>query len=153
MSIRTNILAIKEGLNDWAKKYSGSVHIANDVPHLFKLLGESPGAPRIGILFAGETVRNEHDSDVSRRVDRKFWIAVSRGYSLQAWQGKSLVDGIAKGAPMFDLVEDARNSVLNVSFDIEAEPTPYYRGIELLNFGGVTLDCYRIEIAVGADIC
>ncbi len=152
MTIRENILAIQAGLQTWAQANAGSVHIANDVPHLFKLLGEAPGAPRIGILFAGETIRDEANADVTSRVDRKFWIACSRGFSLQAYPGKSLVEGIAKGRPMFDLIEDAREAVRCVRFDVAGESIPYYKGIELLNFEGITLDCYRIEISVTADI-
>ncbi len=152
MTIRGTMQIILQALQVWAQENNGSVHVANDVPHLFKLLGEAPGSPRAGILFAGETIRDPENADVTGRVDRKFWVAVSRGHSLQSYNGKSLMDGIAGGLPMFDLVESARDALREILLQGPGENAPYYMGIELLNFEGVTLDCYRIEIVLAADI-
>jgi hypothetical protein len=129
------------------------VKIAHDVPHLFTILGENPGAARAAILFSGEKIRcDEANSDVSGRVDRRYWIAISRGYTLESYAGKSLVEGIAGGKPMFDLLEEARTALrLMRQTDID-EAVPYYKGIELLTFEGITTDVYRIELELAADI-
>lgn len=152
MTTGDQIKAIMTGLEQWRRKFSGSVDIAHDVPHLFKVLGESPGKVRAAILFAGQTSRDELNSDVVGRVDRKFWIAFSRGYSLESYKGKSLVDGIAGGGPMFEIIDAALDPIRKLRIGTEDEPVPFYKGTELLTFEGVTLDAYRIEIFVTAEL-
>ena len=152
MTIKDQVKIIMAGLAVWAKQYGGAVHLAHDVPHLLKILGDNPGAPRAGVLVASEKPRNETYSDVEGRVDREIWVAISRGYTLEAYRGKSLIDGVAGGKPMFELLEAARDTLRGLRFDADAEPVPYYGGFELLTFEGVTLDSYRLKITIAADI-
>lgn len=151
MTTSDQIKAIIASLEDWRKQYNGSVKIAHDVPHLFKLLGESPGSVRAAILFVGDNARDDHNSDIVGRVDRKFWIAFSRGYNLESYAGKSLVDGIAGGDPMFEVIDAAKDPIRKLRIGTEDEPLPFYKSTTLLTFEGVTLDAYRIEIEVTAD--
>ena len=152
MTIADQLKKIADGLGDFCKASKATVKIAHDVPHLFKLLGDSAGSPRLAILFAGERIRNEDHADICGRVDRKFWIAISRGYSLENYPGKSLVEGVAGGLPMFELVEGGRDALRALTIGTEDEPLPFYRGTELMAFEGVTTDVYRIEIDAAADI-
>ena len=152
MNIADQIKLISQALAPWAQSEKGSVKIAHDVPHLFKLLGENAGVVRSAILFAGEKPRNPEYSDVIGRVDREYWIAFSRGYTLESYAGKSLVDGIAGGRPMFDLIEDARTILRTATLSDTEELLPYYHGTELLTFEGVTLDAYRIKLVIAADV-
>ena len=59
---------------------------------------------------------------------------------------------MAGGKPMFDLIEEGRTALRLIAFTGTDEPIPYYNGTELLTFEGVTLDAYRVEIEVAADI-
>jgi len=152
VKIAAQIKLISQALAPWAQSEKGSVKIAHDVPHLFKLLGENAGVVRAAILFAGEKPRNAEYSDVIGRVDREYWIAFSRGYTLESYAGKSLVDGIAGGRPMFDLIEDARTVLRTAELSDTDELLPYYHGTELLTFEGVTLDAYRIKLVIAADV-
>ena len=149
--IKDQVKLILAGLGDWAKAYQGSVHLAHDVPHLFKILGDNPGAPRAGVLVVSEKSRNETFSDVEGRVDRKIWVAISRGYTLESYRGKSLVEGIAGGKPMFELIEAARDMIRALEFNETDETAPYYGGFELLTFEGVTMDAYRLEFGIVGD--
>jgi len=142
---------IKSGLEDWRRTYNGQIHIAHDHAHLLKILGGDAGTPRIGILLYGEKPRNEADSDFETRMDRTFWIALSRGWTLESYAGKSLVEGIAGGPPLYQLLRDAKVAVRNLRFDADSEPVPYYKGYEMLTFEGQALDAYRIEITVTSD--
>ena len=151
MTEEQQLKKIAAGLAEWAQRNGGSVHVAHDHMHLLKILGGNPGTARIGILVAGETPRNDTYSDIETRMDRKFWIAISRGWSLEAYAGKSLVEGIAGGPPLFQLLREAKAAIRQLRFDCADEPTPYYKGYELLTFEGVTLDAYRIEIVVTSD--
>jgi len=152
MTIAEQLNQLVAGLGAFAKENKAAIKIAHDVPHLFKILGDAPGAVRVGILFAGETTRTERFSEIEGRVDRKFWIAFSRGYTLESYAGKSLVEGVAGGKAMFDLIEEGRTALRLIRFENTDEPVPYYKSTELLTFEGVTLDAYRIEIEVAADI-
>jgi len=143
---------IKDGLAHWCQANKGSVHVAHDLPHLVKILGEAAGAPRVGLLVVGEDPRNPDYSDVEGRMDRKFWVAVSRGYTLESYAGKSILEGVAGGKPMFELVAGVRRAIRELRFDIEEEPIPYYRGYGLLNFEGVTLDAVRLEFIICSEI-
>ena len=128
------------------------MHIAHDHGHLVKILGGQPGAPRVGILFAGETPRHDRYSDIELRVDRKFWIGLARGWTLESYPGKSLVEPAGGGAPLFQLLREVRAALRQLRFEATSEPVPYYRGCELLSFKGLTLDAYRLEIVVGCDL-
>lgn len=152
MTIAQQLTILVSGLEEWARENKASVKIAHDVPHLFKILGDSPGSVRVAVLFAGETIRDEKFADVIGRVDRKFWVAFSRGYNLENYPGKSLVEGLAGGQAMFDLVESGRQALRDLRFEDTDEPVPYFKSIELLTFEGVTLDAYRVEIELAADI-
>jgi hypothetical protein len=151
MTIAEQIKGIIAALADWQKQFGGSVKIAHDVPHLVKILGENPGAVRAAVLFAGETIRDDRNADVIGRVDRKFWIAFSRGYVLESYAGKSLVEGIEGKPALFDIIDAAIAPLRRATLGTDDEPVPYYKGVELLTFQDMTLDAMRIEIEVAAD--
>ncbi len=152
MTEEDQLNCIKDGLGDWCKANGGSVHIAHDIPHLVKILGEASGSPRAGLLIVDEQPRNAEWSDVEGRMDRKFWVAISRGYSLENYAGKSLVEGIAGGKPMYELLRTARCAVRKLRFDVEDELKPYYHGYGLLNIEGVSLDAYRLEFVICSEV-
>lgn len=151
MTEEQQLTQLKDGLAGWARQYGGDVHVAHDHLHLLTILGNKPGTPRIGILVAGETPRNDTYSDIETRMDRKFWLGLSRGWNLEAYAGKSLIEGIAKGPPLFELLRTAKIAVRNLRFDQAGESRPYYKGYELLTFEGQTLDAYRLEIVIATD--
>src|ERR1700743_1532202 len=117
MTIDGQTRLLLKALEPWAAANAGSVKVANDKPHLFQLLGASPGAPRAAIYFAGERARSGKFNDVAGRMDRKFLICISRGRGFNAKLGKSLIDGVAGGKPMFVLLEEAREEVRGVRLD------------------------------------
>ncbi len=151
MTIEQDINVISAGLADWVQKNGGSIHVAHDVPHMYRLLAGAAGKACLAVLFVGEKPRNETYSDIEGRCDRRYWIAISRGYTLESYAGKSLIEGVAGGKPMFVLLSTLKAAIRKLRFDSNAEPVPYFQGIELLTFEGITLDAYREEIVVGSD--
>lgn len=143
-----------KALEPWAADNGGNVKVANDKVHLFQLLGANPGAPRAAVYFVEERARSRHFRDVAGKVDRKFWICVSRGRGFSAELGKSLTEGIAGGKPMFVLVEQAREEVRAVRLDDQTpdDSRPVYRGTHPIEFQAATVDAYCIEILLAADI-
>ena len=152
MSIKEQIELMQAALNAWHETVGGSCKVANDEPNLFQILGEAPGAPRSAVLFDEENPRSTVVNDLLGRVDRKFIIAVSRGRGFKLESGDTLTKGVAGGAPMFELVEQAREVLRSLRLLGENEPVPYYLGSKRLQFQGVTTDAYAITIGLTADI-
>lgn len=150
--IKDQLNIIRTGLGNWAKENNAAINVAHGKSHMFKILGTDAGSPRVAIMVFGEKPRNETYSDVSGRVDRKYWIAISRGYTLESYSGKSVVEGLAGGKPMVDLIEELRTALRSLQFPQTDEPVPYYGGFELMNFDGISLDAYYIEITVADEI-
>ena len=152
MTIAEQIRLLLEALEPWAASNGGSVKVANDKPHLFQLLGANPGAPRAAVYFVEERPRSRRFDDIAGRVDRTFWICVSRGRGFNAALGKSLTDGVAGGKPMFVLVEEAREEARGVrQADID-ETRPYYKGTYPIEMEDAKVDAYYVELVLAAEI-
>lgn len=152
MTIKEQMRLLERALEPWAAANAGSVKLANDKPHLFQLLGASPGAPRAAVYLVEERARSRRFNDVAGRVDRKFWICISRGRGFNAELGKSLTEGVAGGKPMFVLVEEAREEVRGVRQEDIDETRPYYKGTHPIDLKDATVDAYYIEVVLAADI-
>lgn len=143
--------ALKKVLEPLTRQYGGSVHVAHDQLHLFKILGETPGAPRWGLYLAGETPRNADRADIEVRLDRKFWVCLSRGYDLESYPGKSLTEGIAGGSPLFEILRATKLALRGQIIGTPDEPVPYYLGYEVFTFEGMKLDAYKLTLTIATD--
>jgi hypothetical protein len=152
MTIDGQTKLLLRALEPWATANAGSVKVANDRPHLFQLLGTSPGAPRAAVYFVEEKPRSKKFNDIAGRVDRKFWVCISRGRGFKAEPGRSLTEGVAGGKPMFILVEEAREEVRGARQEDIDEIRPYYKGTYPIELEGATVDAYYIEVVLAADI-
>jgi hypothetical protein len=152
MTIAEQTQLLLKALEPWAVSNAGSVKVANDKPHLFQLLGANPGAPRVAVYFVEERPRSRKFDDIAGRVDRTFWICVSRGRGFNAALGKSLTEGVAGGKPMFVLVEEAREEARAVRQDDIDESRPYYKGTYPIDIEDATVDAYYVEIVLAAEI-
>jgi hypothetical protein len=152
MTIKEQMKLLEEALLPWAAANAGMVKVANDKPHLFQLLGTSPGAPRAAVYFVEERPRSRRFDDIAGRVDRKFWVCVSRGRGFNAELGKSLTEGVAGGKPMFILLEEAREEVRGTRQEDIDETRPYYKGTYPIDLEGAAVDAYYIEVVLAADI-
>jgi hypothetical protein len=152
MTIAEQTQLLLKALEPWAVSNAGSVKVANDKPHLFQLLGANPGAPRVAVYFVEERPRSRTFDDIAGRVDRTFWICVSRGRGFNAALGKSLTEGVAGGKPMFVLVEEAREEARAVRQDDIDESRPYYKGTYPIDIEDATVDAYYVEIVLAAEI-
>jgi hypothetical protein len=152
MTIEGQTKLLLKAVEPWAAANAGSVKVANDKPHLFQLLGASPGAPRAAIYFVEEKPRSKKFNDLAGRVDRKFWVCISRGRGFNAELGRSLTEGVAGGKPMFILVEEAREEVRGVRQPDIDEARPYYKGTHPIELASATVDAYYVEVILAADI-
>ena len=152
MTIDGQTKLLLKALEPWAAANAGTVKVANDKPHLFQLLGAGPGAPRAAVYFVEEKPRSRKFDDLAGRVDRTFWVCISRGRGFNAEPGKSLTEGVAGGKPMFVLVEEAREEVRGVRLDDIDEARPYYKGTYPIEFKEAMVDAYYLEIVLAAEI-
>jgi len=152
MNIAEQMEFLLKAVGPWAKQNGGSVKVANDKPHLFELLGAAPGAPRAAVYFVEEIARGNF-TDITGKVDRRYWICISRGRGFNAALGKSLTEGVAGGKPMFVLCEEAREMARGVRLpdQTDDDTRPVYRGIFPIEFEGATVDAYYVEITLAAD--
>ncbi len=106
------------------------------------------------MFFVEERPRSRNFGDVAGKVDRKFWICLSRGRGFSAELGKSLTEGVAGGKPMFVLVEQAREQARGIRLDDQTadDNRPVYQGIFPIEFEAATVDAYYVEITLAADI-
>ena len=153
MTIAEQIAVIKAALVSWSKQNKGNVHVAGDAAHLFRLLANSPGSLRAVILFDAETKRGEFES--SGGVDRKFLVVISRGVGFKLDPADNLVEGSAGGRPLYDLIEEGRETVRALRFtgDGQIEPEPDYKGTNRTQFEGLlATDAYQIEFTLGTQL-
>lgn len=149
MTIGEHLKFIAAALTDWAQESKGRVEIAADPVHLLGLLGTSPGSPRCVVMFDGEDKRG--DFEESGAVDRKFLVVVSRGRGFTLNPGDALTEGSAGGKPLYDLIEEGRETVRGLRFTAEGalETLPDYKGTRRLQVEEATVDAYQIEFTTG----
>lgn len=159
MTIKEQITALVTALNGWGKSTSSTAEPASDVVHFFGIitrgLSLKPGAIRLAVMFNGEIPRG--DIEELGRVDRSYLIGISRGRGLSLQQSDSLIRDTGAGDPMFDSLEQIRETVLAAVFNAESgfgapENIPYYRGLKRIEIEGMLLDAYQLEIQVAAQI-
>jgi hypothetical protein len=151
MTIGEQLELTRDTLLPWAQEIKGRVEIAADPVHLLGLLGTSPGAPRIVVLFDAEEKRGEYEE--TGRVDRKFLVVVSRGRGFKLDPADALLEGVAGGKPLYDLVEEAREMVRQIQFEAATtEVRPDYKGTRRLQLEGMVVDAYQIEFTIGVQL-
>ena len=148
MSEADQLAKIQAGLAGWCKANGGKVHIAHDLDHLLLILNGAPKVPTIGLYVSGEKPRNAEMADVESRMDRTIWVVLMRGYELEQYPGKSLVDNYAGGKPLFDLLRAAKRAIHGLRFDADDEPIPYYHGYEQISIPGVKVDAYKLIFVI-----
>lgn len=152
MTIGETISQTRDTLATWAEGQGGSAEIARDIVHLYALVRIKPGGFRVIVHFLGEEKRGTFEE--AGQVDRKFWVVISFGQSLQLDKGDALIHGQAGGRPLFDLAEEVREQIRAISFDPSTtEETPDLRSITPFAIpSDVLLDAYTIEFWIGCQL-
>lgn len=143
---------MEAALKSWADTHGGKVHIAGDPLHLFALLGDKPGGVRVAVLVRDGLKRGEYEE--AGHEDVTYLVVLSRGKGFTMERGDNLVRGSGGGAPLYDLVEEARDVVRGINLDPETtEATfdfkrfgPYQNPFEIL------ADAYELEFSIGRQL-
>lgn len=152
MTIKEQIKAVVTALNGWARDKGGRAVPASGPVHVLELLREKPGGVTAAVLFDSEDPRGDF-SEVGK-VDRGFKVILSRGKGFRIETGENLVEGSAGGAPLYDLVEEAREIVRAIEFTSEdpEDAAVEYKGIGPFEVSGFVLDAYEIRFGCGTQI-
>ncbi len=154
MTIKEQVQAVVKELNSWARTNGGRAVMASGPVHVLELLREQPGGVTAAVLFDSEDPRGEMSE--TGKVDRGFKLILSRGKGFRIESGESLVDGVAGGRPLFDLVEEAREIVRGIEFTAEGgdpeDQVVQYRGTSNFEVQGFVLDAYEVRFGAGAQL-
>ncbi len=144
--------AILAALGDWVANNKGRAFLAADEPSCLEQLRAKPGAPSAAVLWLDEKPRGHNPEE--GKVLRAFKIVISRGRGLSLLTGDSLTKGAAGGEPMFDLIEQARETIRSLRMDDQPGElqAPIYHGAGAWRVHGYLLDAYEIRFALFADI-
>lgn len=151
MTIREQIKLVEKSLTPWVRKNGGVLSIASDIYELCTLLQQSPKAMRVVIMWKSQDKRGAYEE--MGAVDREFWVVVSRGSGMALKPGANLVEGVAGGRPMFDLIDELVTEIRKLSFaPATTEGTPDYRGTEPFSFEGYLTDAMKNTFTIGTQL-
>lgn len=131
--------------------------ICSDLLHAWKILFDNSQAPKVLIVYNGETQRvNFPGGAITGRVDRRFKVIVSRGRSFQsADRGLPLYQDNQNARPLFDIVDEWRDACRALIFDpLWCERPVDYIGISPFSVEGTgaIVDAYCIDFQVGTQL-
>ena len=150
MKLSTQLKRLQADLQEWASAQGGSAAIAGDPVHLWQLLQTKPGAVRAVVLWVSDDPRGEHRE--SGVAERSFTVVISRGRGFTLDRSTSLVDGAAGGAPLFDLVEEARDVLRGIAFaGDDTESILEVGRIGVFDTGQHLADAYSIDCQIGVQ--
>lgn len=155
MRIAQQAELIKAHFVPWMEQLGGAVYIASDLVHLYKLAANTTQSPRLAVFFEGE-VCSRGDDSVSAylgRVDRSWWVMVSRGRGFNAERGDSLTKTVQNSPPLYTLVEQARD-IIRTMLDVSVELPVDYKGIEPVPARSEQeiVDAYLIKFMLASDL-
>ena len=164
-TVRQDDEAIRAQLDSYAKPRGGTVKVMANMAHLWEeVLNPNllAGAPRILIVWMGESARGEYAGGTRtklHRVDRKWNVVVMRGHGfrnlLTEAQGQPNTPGYYED--FYDSVENIRDGC-RVMSNITADDLVDYKGIRPLPniapnpSANVFCDAYSVEFETAADI-
>lgn len=160
MTITDQILAIRDGLQNWAQQSGGEVVIAIDSTQMWELAMIDQNCPRIILCFDSQEVRGEA-SDVLGKVYNHFHAMVTRGRGYDENVGTDLAgsDGQNQGSspPFYDLVEQARDAIRLTAItdpgDTDTESPVWYKGTEKVPYDAeIPIYGYIVNFCIGANI-
>jgi hypothetical protein len=159
MTVVDQLLAIRDGLKDWAKTLGGEVLIAMDHTSMWNVAATSQDFPNMILCFDHQEPRGaENVADVLGKVDNHFTALVSRGRGYDQDPGNDLVgsDGENQGStpPFYDLVEAARDTIRQLNLSDPTNEMPIcFHGIEKVPYDpDVPIYGYLINFSIGTII-
>lgn len=149
MTIGEHLKFIADALKAGGTESKATVEIAADAANLPGRLATAPGSPRLTVMFAAEQKRRACEE--TGAVDRHFLVVVSRGRGLTLQPGNALTEGASGGKPLYDLVEETRETLRNLRLTQPnaLESVPDYQGTRRFPLPDSAGDAYQIEFSIG----
>lgn len=144
---------LKGNIENFAQSRGGVVTIASNVRDMWETAFKSSEKPRIIIAYAGEQIRGEFSvAALIHRVDRDWFVAVTRGRTFTVPRGKGLTESVQNAEAFYDVVEAVRD-LIRTSVSITEELQPDFKAIRPMDLGnGLVVDGYVIEFSTANDL-
>lgn len=161
MTIVQTANRFKEVLSPWAESSGGTVEVVFDLTELWATAYKASEKPRILICYNGELIRGDFSvAALTRRVDRQWVVAITRGRGFNNKRGQSLTDTKNNAEPFYDSVETVRDYIrcaIGVSEENQrtenpASGTADFKAIRPMDNGELIIDGYIIEFSTAADL-
>lgn len=152
MRIVDQAKSIQIALNDWAVNNNGISFIASDLAHLWKLAWSASDKVKAIICYMGEDIRGDFSVAAALgRVDRQWTVVITRGRGFNANRGDSLTETMQNAAPLYELVDQARD-LIRVMINASNELPVDFKTIRTMQTGDVIMDAYMIEFSLATDL-
>ena len=144
---------LKDALDAWATLYGGEARVVSNLRDMWQQASTSSQTPNILICYNGEVSRGSFSQQaVWHRVDRQWLVAVTKGRGYYANRGDSLSDASATEMPLYDVIENVRDTIRGLLTISEETPTVDYKSIKPMQLGNLVVDGYQIEFSTANDI-
>ena len=150
ITIAAEAARIKEQLEHYATPKGGTVKVMANTRHLWEEIFQQDDAPRILIIYTGETARGEYaggERTNLRRVDRSWQVIIMRGHGFS----NTLPGGeVAGKEDFYDSVETVRDGI-RVMDNISEEWPVNYKSIRPLpnaapgQVANIFMDAFVVE--------
>jgi hypothetical protein len=153
MTIAEQLRVLHAAARGLAETNRGHAYVATDRGHVVSELLAKPGGFQCAVFWDTEDVRGEH-SELGK-VDRQFKVVISRGRGLRLETGESLTEGSAGGRPLYDLVEELRESIRSLRLETNGDDEdrlPGYAGSGPFEVQGYLLDAVEVRFRLPAQI-
>lgn len=146
------ILALRDHLDPHVRPAKGITSIAGDAFHVLELLGESPVAWRVILLWEGDD--DATGQPLAGIVRHTISIVISHNRGLRVWNGENLHRDTAAQPSLLTRLAEIRALVLRFRFPAEiTDETLLYLGTQPeVTPEGLPLDAYRMRFQLHAAI-
>jgi hypothetical protein len=152
LTIAQEALAYKNYLSASVEKDGGIVSVVSNLKELWVQANIGSDRLRILIAYAGESARGPFSlAAATRRVDRQWQAAITRGRGYSADRGDTLTTSQQGTDAFYDKVEIYRDGFRSITTTSVEQPLDY-KGCEPLNFGNLIMDGYLLKWSTAHDL-
>lgn len=145
---------MQTALSPWAAKNGGTAIVASDPHNFWAQAYMKSESPRVLICFDSETPRGPFQiNDATRKVDRLFKVAVTRGRGYNAVRGTSITNTVLNARPFADLYEEVRDQ-LRCLLDVNNDDGGgmYFKGSQSIEMDGLNMDGWVMDVQALTDL-
>ena len=139
-------------LFDWTKETGGTAVVVSNLKDLWEQAVIASDKTRVLICFAGEQARGSFSrAAATRRVDRQWQAAVTRGRGYASTRGNTLTDTVGNADSFYSVVEQVRDKIRALN-NVSVEAPLDYKSTKPMSMGQLVVDGYLLEWSTAQDL-